>query len=82
MDRRAHWIVEEQHDTFIVIRDVGPWDRHLTVTNDAEGVVDQLLRSGTLRNGKRLFCYDSSGEFDELLVIGGRFAGFLPGVRP
>lgn len=60
----------------IVIRDVGPWDRHPTVTNDAEHVVSELR--ATL-NGRRLLYFDSGGRLDEILVRDGRFAGFAPG---
>ncbi len=64
---------------FLVIKDVGPWGKHLTVTNDAEAVVATLLRRGLLQRGQRLLCYDSDGQLDELLVKDGVFAGFAPG---
>ena len=63
----------------VVIEDVGPWDQHPTITNDAEWVVEQLVNQGRLPTGRRLFYIDSDGQKDELLVKDGRFAGFAPG---
>lgn len=60
----------------VVIRDLGPWDQYKTVTNDAENVVEFLTEAEVLKPGDRLFCFDSSGQFDEILVEHGRFAGF------
>jgi hypothetical protein len=63
----------------LVIKDVGPWDRFATVTNDVEAVVEQLVANGDLPDGRRLFYIDSEGRKDEILVENGRFAGFAPG---
>jgi len=61
----------------LVIRDIGPWDQHPSVTNDAEAVVQDLkLR---LPPGRRLFYYDSEGQRDEIVIEDGCFAGFAPG---
>ena len=65
----------------LVIRDVGPWDKHFTVTNDVENVVKRLAKEGHLPPARRLFYYDSEGQFDEILVLGGEFVGFKPGPR-
>lgn len=67
------------NDTRLVIRDVGPWSTHMTVTNDAEGVVSALWDAGLLKRHQRLFYYDSGGELDELLHNEGSFTGFKPG---
>ena len=82
--RRANYVIVE--DDFIqeqplVIRDVGPWDRYPTVTNAAESVVKELVASGHRPPGRKLLCYDSEGELDELKVKDGEFAGFAPGPR-
>lgn len=50
----------------VTIRDLGPWDKHLSVTNDAEGVIKRLMAAGQLKLGQRLFYYDSDGDFAEL----------------
>jgi hypothetical protein len=71
-------VQEKMFEDAIVLRDIGPWDEHMTVTNDAEYVVQQLVGSGTLASGQRLFYYDSEGQLDEIVVENGRFAGFRP----
>lgn len=73
MADKANYVVVYQDDTTVCIRDVGPWDRHLTVTNDAERVVDELC---VALNGRKLIYYDSDGELATLRVIDGKFAGF------
>jgi hypothetical protein len=77
-ERHASFYVETDACDRIVIRDLGPWDEHPTVTNDAEWVVSQLV---PLVGSRRLYYYDSEGELDELVIRGGRFAGFAPGPR-
>lgn len=72
-------IVEaESSDECLVIRDVGPWDKHPTVTNNPESVVELLISGGVLQTGQRLEYYDSEGRRDQLLVKDGKFAGFAP----
>lgn len=61
----------------LVIRDIG---RHcVSVTNDAENVVAELRAGNMLPEGRRLFYYDSTGHFDEILLNARGFAGFGPG---
>lgn len=75
-------IVEDSPDR-LTIRDLGPWHKFRTVTNDAENVVPELFRRGLLPPGKRLFYFDSHGDLDEILHADGRFTGFWPGTdRP
>lgn len=77
MTRRANYaiVTAECNDQQLVIRDIGPWEDHLTITNDAENVVIGL--AATL-NGRRLYYYDSDGERTELVCEGNppRFSGF------
>ena len=75
MNRARYELVREDREG-VLIRDLGPWSKHPTVTNAAEQVVAELLP--TLR-GRRLYYFDSNGELDELVVRDGRFAGFAPG---
>lgn len=51
----------------------GPLD--LSVTNDAEGVVERINRRFP---GYRIFYRDSMGNWDELLHDADRFRGFAP----
>ena len=75
---KPNYSIIEETDDCVVIRDLGPWNRHLTVTNGAEEVVAEL--APRLR-GRRLEYYDSDGNRDQLLVRDGRFAGFAPSGR-
>ena len=71
--RRSNYQVVENTDDYLVIRDLGPWDQYLTVTNDADEVVGELVKT---LNGRRLEYYDSDGERAEIFIKDGRFAGF------
>lgn len=79
-NRSLYSIVQNTPGSTLVIKDVGHMD-HRSVTNDAEKVVADLVASGDLPPGRRLFYYDSEGQLDEILVRDGKFAGFLPGPR-
>jgi len=68
-------LVQESKD-YLLIRDIGPWDKYPTITNAAEETVKMLAH--ILRN-RRLFYYDSENHCDELLVKDGKFAGFKAG---
>lgn len=70
---RANYEIIEDHSDKLVLRDLGPWNRHLTITNDAECVVAELLERLA---GRRLFYYDSDGELTELKIADGRFDGY------
>jgi len=81
--RRPNYeLVQDHAGDPLLIRDLGPWDEHLTITNDPEHVVTKLRSAGMLPFGRRLFYYDSAGILDELVVKDGKFAGFKTGPRP
>ena len=42
MGRESKWAVVEDTPKKLVIKDLGPWDEHLSITNDAENVVSLL----------------------------------------
>lgn len=67
MSRHASWEVVDDHPTHLVVQDVGFHDRQLTITNDAEWVVEQLSGKLLHPSGKRLFVYDSNGDLDEFI---------------
>lgn len=67
MSRHASWEVVDDHPTHLVVQDVGFHDRQLTITNDAEWVVEQLTGKLLEPPGKRLFVYDSLGDLDEFI---------------
>ena len=82
MTLRANYkIVSKRSGNSVTIRDVGPWDRFMSVTNDAENVVEDLFRLGFLSEGERLFYYDSDDELDEIVIEDGQFKRFAPGPR-
>jgi hypothetical protein len=60
---------------FLVIRDLGPWDQYLTITNDAVHVVEVMA---PYLEGRRLAYFDSGGDLAELVLDRGRMAGFAP----
>jgi hypothetical protein len=73
MKRAAVYEIVTQDDKRVLLRDLGPWDRYPTITNDAEGVVAAMA----LQLGNRKLEYmDSDGLISELLVKDGKFAGF------
>ena len=76
--RGANFQIVKRDEGSLTIRDLGPWDEHPTVTNDAEGVVERLVAAGELPEGRRLFYYDSCGDLDEIVVKRGKFADFRP----
>jgi hypothetical protein len=74
---RYEIVIEETTPSALVIRDLGPWDRFHTVTNDVEQVLAELFAAGYLPSTRRLFYYDSEGRKDEILFDQrGRFMGF------
>jgi hypothetical protein len=78
---RVNYEVVQRSPQAVVIRDVGPWSRYMTVTNAAEDVVMELLGTKVLLPGARLFYYDTDGVLDELCHDGRAFTGFAPGPR-
>jgi hypothetical protein len=73
--RGARFKCVEETDAALLIRDLGPWDKHPSVTNDAENVVAALL---PFLYGRRLFYFDSEGDLGELVIRDGKFAAFKP----
>lgn len=75
VNRRANYEIVEDTPEVLCLEDMGPWDKFLTVTNDADHVVEELL---PVLGNRRLEYYDSDGQRDQLLVKDGKFAGFAP----
>lgn len=74
--RHAKYDIESVTPDAVRIRDQGPWDKYLTITNDVEWVVTQLVAAGYLKGNQRLLYWDSEGEMGEILVKGGNFDGY------
>lgn len=80
-ERGAHWDLVSQEFDVVTIRDVGPWDKFPTITNDAARVAAEVNDICGLE-GRRLFYYDSDNALDEILLTPeGKFRGFAPGPR-
>jgi len=73
MWREASFNIVSELSDKIILEDLGPWDKHLTITNDAENVVKKLL---PMLKGRRLLYYDSEGELTELIIKDGKFVTF------
>jgi hypothetical protein len=76
---QSHYVIVENDPNKqapLVIRDVGPWDHYMTVTNDAERVVNELVHRHELPPGRRLLYYDSEGTLTEIVIDKGKFAYF------
>ncbi len=72
---RSDYEVEIEGDVLLVT-DLDNGGR--SVTNDAPGVIGDLVRAGLLRPGMRVIYRDSRAVWDELVVKDLRFAGFAP----
>lgn len=77
-DAQFECVQEETTADCLIIRDVGD-GTVLSVTNDADRVVEKLRAIGCLRKGRRLMYYDSENNLDEIVIENGRFAGFRLG---
>ena len=76
MGRQANFYIVSETQDRVVFEDLGPWDKHLTITNDAENVVERLLPK---LKGRKLLYYDSAGELAELVIKDGKFFTFALG---
>jgi hypothetical protein len=76
MTREANYRIVSDDPRYLLIDDLGPWDRYATITNAVESVVAELA---PLLRGRRLFYFDSLGHLDEIVVEDGRFHHFAPG---
>ena len=75
MNKAANYTVVLANTEVVVIKDLGPWDEHRTVTNDAEAVVAEMM---LVLRGRRLDYIDSAGDRATILIKDGKFAGFAP----
>ena len=68
-------IIKDRIDVPLIIKDIGPWDEYLTLTNGAEIVIKELIDNGILQ-GRRLLYIDTENCLDELLIKDNEFNGF------
>jgi hypothetical protein len=75
--KMPNFVVVHDTSSYVLVKDLGPWDEYPTITNAAEEVVEAMVDNGL--GDRRLFYIDSEGEQDELKVKDDKFAGFAPG---
>lgn len=76
MPRKSNYEIIHSSPKLCVIKDVGPWDEFLSVTNDAENVVAELYREAFISNDTMLLYYDSCGQLDRIRHENGVFKRF------
>jgi len=70
----ANYTMIAETGDYVIIQDVGPWDKHKTVTNDADAVVAELTK---MLDGRKLYYFDSNDACDQLAHDGkGHFLRF------
>jgi len=76
MSLKSNFTILENTDRYILIHDDAEEYQSMSVTNDAENVVEYLYENGLLKNDKRIFYVDTLGSVDELEHTLGVFNGF------
>ena len=77
---RASWTYEhiEDHNIIAITDQFDPLHPSMSVTNDAEAVIEALAHMEDLSNTRVIYC-DTDGRWDELRVEDGhRFVGYRP----
>lgn len=75
MARIAKYEVSALNSKYVLLKDLGPWDKYPTITNSAEEVVSEVMV--WLMPNQRIFYYDSNGILTELIHKDGMFHSFL-----
>jgi len=57
--KRSNYNVIADTETYILLQDVGPWDKYKTITNDIDDVLSDLK---TILNNRELRYIDSDGD--------------------
>jgi hypothetical protein len=73
MPRRSVYSWEIEPGLLLIIDQ----DQGLSVTNDAEQVIEDFVRRGLDVDQRRILCRDRTGQWNGLVISGGRFAGFI-----
>ena len=74
---RANYQILVDREKFVLLNDAGPWDKHKTITNDAEHVVAEMYIDNNL-GSRNLFYIDSDGDMCQLVHEAGVFKDFRP----
>lgn len=74
---KSNFIINRVTPEVIELKDIGPWNKYQTITNDAEAVVAHLHQKEMLTPEKQIVYMDSNGEWTEIFHDGmGNFEGF------
>ena len=73
----AEFVAVAVEDDYIVVKDVGHLTGCKSVTNDAEAVVELIIKDfGDDFNNRKIYYIDSDEQLDELVHDGEKFTGF------
>ncbi len=75
---RAKYTILEDTPDRILIQDCGIG---MSITNDAEAVVADLIKRGLVTTGKIILYQDTENNVDRLVHDGTKFIAFGPGAR-
>ena len=78
MNREPEFSIEQQTESYILIRDLAEQYQCISVTNGAEEVIAALNQK---LKGRKLFYIDTEGCVDELCYIDKEFTGFKFGFK-
>lgn len=76
---KASYSIEWSNNKAILIKDLALIKGTMSITNDAEEVIENLIMTGRIRD--RVFYRDTNGDVDELVHDGKEFKAFMPGTR-
>ena len=75
---KCNFVIEKNNLTYLLVKDIGPWNKYKSITNDIENLVKFLYERGTLYNEKVFEYIDSEDEICEIQHLDGKFIGFGP----
>jgi len=78
---KSKFSIQHVDDNTVLIKDLSnQYNKYISITNDAENVVEYLTKAGILNKKRRLFYIDTEGDVDELVHDGnGTFIKFKTG---
>jgi len=70
---KANYKIITNTNIFLLLKDIGPHDKFLSITNDAENVVKKVA---PVLDDRFLYYIDTNNEISELIVKEGKFSSF------
>lgn len=78
---KCNFVIEANYLTYLLVKDVGPWDKYKSITNDVENLVEFLYERGMLHSNKVFEYIDSEGEKCRIQHLDGKFVSFSPSIN-